>query len=115
MDLLAEATAAGSSPYDLVRTLIGRIELAMRAGRLVGDEMAPIRKALSAGRNDHGQPGMPLPDPVSGAPPALPFADLVARFALDRGMARAQSVELDVDDAAVTVAGMIDLLLWAAD
>ena len=115
MDLLAEATAAGSSPYDLVRTLIGRIELAMRAGRLVGDEMASIRKALSAGRNDHGQPGMPLPDPVSGAPPALPFADLVARFALDRGMARAQSVELEVDDAAVTVAGMIDLLLWAAD
>ena len=63
MDLLGEATAAGSSPYDLVRTLIGRIELAMRAGRLVGDEMAPIRKALSAGRNDHDQPGHALAGP----------------------------------------------------
>jgi hypothetical protein len=115
MDLLAEATAAGASPYDLVRTLIGRIELAMGAGRLVGDELAPIRRALSTGRNDHDHPGMPLPDPTSGERPALPFSDLVARFSLDRGMARAQSVDLEVDDAAVTVAGMIDLLLWAAD
>jgi hypothetical protein len=70
---------------------------------------------LSTGRNDHDHPGMPLPDPTSGERPALPFSDLVARFSLDRGMARAQSVELEVDDAAVTVAGMIDLLLWAAD
>ena len=115
MDLVAEATAAGSSPYDLVRTLIGRIELAMSAGGLVGDEIAPIREALHAGRNDHDRPSTPLPDRFSGEPQRLPFSDLVARFSLDRGMARAQSVELDVADAAVTVAGVIDLLLWAAD
>jgi uncharacterized protein involved in outer membrane biogenesis len=115
MDLQAEATAAGSSPYDLVRTLIGRIELVMGAGQLVGDQMAPIREALRTGRNDHDRSGMPQPDPASGERPALPFSDLVARFSLDRGMASTQSVELTVDDAAVTVAGMIDLLLWAAD
>ena len=115
MELHAEATAAGSSAYDLVRTLIGRIELAMAAGRLVGDQMAPIREALRTGRNDHDRPGMPGPDPSSGERPALPFTDLVARFSLDRGMASTQSVELEVDDAAVTVAGVIDLLLWAAD
>ena len=103
MDLNAEATAAGSSAYDLVRSLIGRIELAMSAGRLVGDEMAPIRQALSVGRNDHDRPGLPLPDPTSGGRPALPFTDLVARFALDRGMAQIQSVELAVDGAAATV------------
>jgi uncharacterized protein involved in outer membrane biogenesis len=115
MDLLAEATAAGSSPYDLVRTLIGRIELAMSAGRLVGDEMAPIREALRAGSNDREHSRTPLPDPSSGERPALPFTDLVARFSLDRGMATTQSVELDADGAAVTVAGVIDLLLWAGD
>lgn len=115
MDLHAEATAAGSSPYDLVRSLIGRIELAMSAGRLVGGEMAPLRQALGAGRNDHDHPAMPLPALSSGERPALPFTDLVARFALDRGMAEIQSVELDVDDAAATVAGLVDLLIWAAD
>jgi hypothetical protein len=77
--------------------------------------MAPIREALRTGRNDHDRPGMPGPDPSSGERPALPFTDLVARFSLDRGMASTQSVELEVDDAAVTVAGVIDLLLWAAD
>jgi uncharacterized protein involved in outer membrane biogenesis len=113
MDLFGEATAAGSSPYDLVRTLIGRIELAMSAGRLVGDEMAPIRQALSTGQNGHQS--APLQNSPSGNPQALPFTDLVARFSLDRGIASTQSVELDVDDATATVAGVVDLLLWAAD
>jgi uncharacterized protein involved in outer membrane biogenesis len=111
MDLVGEATAAGSSAYDLVRTLIGGVELAMSAGRLVGDEIAPIRKALIKGQNDHQS----VPPQDSGNPQALPFTDLVARFSLDRGIASTQSVELEVDDAAATVAGVIDLLLWAAD
>jgi hypothetical protein len=111
MDLFGEATASGSSPYDLVRTLIGRIELAMSAGRLVGDEMAPIRQALSTGRNDH----LNRQDSPAGDAPALPFSDLVARFSLDRGIASTQSVALDVGDAAATAAGVVDLLLWAAD
>ena len=55
MDLFGEATAAGSSPYDLVRTLIGRVELAMSAGQLVGDEVAPIRQALRTGPNHQGR------------------------------------------------------------
>ncbi|MGH6916431.1 MAG: AsmA family protein [Geminicoccaceae bacterium] len=111
MDLFGEATASGSSPYDLVRTLIGRVELAMSAGRLVGDEMAPIRRALSTGRNDHQN----TQDSPAGDAPALPFSDLVARFSLDRGIASTQSAALDVGDTAATVAGVVDLLLWAAD
>ncbi|HEX5079244.1 MAG TPA: AsmA family protein [Geminicoccaceae bacterium] len=113
MDLLAEATAAGSTPYDLVRTLIGHIELAIGAGRLIGDEMAPIRRALTSGRNDHE--GSPMRDSHAADPQALPFTDLVARFSLDRGIASAQSAKLELDGAAATVAGTVDLLIWAAD
>jgi uncharacterized protein involved in outer membrane biogenesis len=115
MDLIAEATAAGSSLFDLVRTLIGRMDLAISAGRLVGDEIAPIRQALRTGGNNHEQPSVPAPDPTSGGTQVLPFTDLVAHFALDRGMAVTESVKLDVDDAAVAVAGVVDLLLWATD
>ena len=113
MDLFGEATAAGSSSYDLVRTLIGRVELAMSAGQLVGDEVAPIRQALSTGRNH--QQSAPLQESPSDNPQALPFTDLVARFSLDRGIASTESAELDLDDTTATVAGVIDLLLWAAD
>jgi uncharacterized protein involved in outer membrane biogenesis len=113
MDLFGEATAAGSSPYDLVRTLIGRVELAMSAGRLVGDEVAPIRQALRTGPNH--QQNAPLQELPSDNPQALPFTDLVARFSLDRGIASTQSVEFDPDDTTATAAGVIDLLLWAAD
>jgi uncharacterized protein involved in outer membrane biogenesis len=113
LDLFSEATAAGSSAYDLVRTLIGRVELAMAAGRLVGDEIAPIRQALITGQNDHQS--VPSQDSAAGNPQALPFTDLVARFSLDRGIASTQSVQLDLEDGAATVAGVVDLLLWAAD
>jgi hypothetical protein len=113
MDLFGDATAAGSSSYDLVRTLIGRVELAMRAGRLVGDEIAPIRQALRTGRNDHQN--VPLPDTAPTELAALPFTDLVGHFSLDRGIASSQSVALDIDDGTATIAGVIDLLLWAAD
>jgi uncharacterized protein involved in outer membrane biogenesis len=113
VDLLAEATAAGSSAYDLVRTLIGRVELAMGPGRLVGDEMAPIREALSRGRNDHqNTTSQDLP---SDERPALAFTDLVGHFSLDRGIASTQSVQLEIDDAPATITGVVDLLLWAAD
>jgi uncharacterized protein involved in outer membrane biogenesis len=113
MDLFGEATAAGSSPYDLVRTLIGRVELAISAGQLVGDEMAPILQALSKRRN-HRQ-NLPLQGSPSGNPQALPFADLVAPFSLDRGIASTEAVEFDLDETTATVEGVIDLLLWAAD
>jgi uncharacterized protein involved in outer membrane biogenesis len=112
MDLLGEATAAGSSPYDLVRTLIGRVELAISTGRLIGDEIVPMRQALSSG-NDHRD--MPLPTSPSGERPALPFSDLVAPFALDRGIASSQSANLTIDGAPATIGGVVDLLLWAAD
>jgi uncharacterized protein involved in outer membrane biogenesis len=113
MDLRGEATAAGSSAYDLVRTLIGRIELAMSAGRLIGDEIAPIRQALRSGGNDHA--GMPLPTSPAEELAALPFSDLVARFSLDRGIASSQSADLTLDGAPAIIAGTVDLLLWAAD
>ncbi len=113
MSLSGEATAAGSSPYDLVRTLIGRIELAIPAGQLVGDELGPIGEVLRV-EQDHRRDGQP-PDSFTGERVALPFSDLMARFSLDRGIASTQSVELDVDGTPATVSGVIDLLLWAAD
>jgi hypothetical protein len=115
LDLIAQATAAGASLFDLVRTLIGRMELAIGAGRLVSDEIAPIRRALRAGGNNHQPPAAPAPDPMADGAPVLPFTGLVAHFALDRGMAVTESVQLDVDDATVAVAGVVDLLLWATD
>ena len=56
-----------------------------------------------------------MPDSRSGDPQTLPLSDLVARFSLDRGIASAQTVKLDLDDAAATVTGIVDLLIWAAD
>jgi hypothetical protein len=40
---------------------------------------------------------------------------LAGRFTLERGLARAQSLELSLDHTTATVAGVVDLLLWAAD
>jgi uncharacterized protein involved in outer membrane biogenesis len=113
MSLSGEATAAGSSPYDLVRTLIGRIELAIPAGQLVGDDLGPIGQILRVDRND-GQGEQP-PESSTDQRVALPFTDLSARFSLDRGIASTQSVGLDIDGTPATVSGVIDLLLWAAD
>jgi uncharacterized protein involved in outer membrane biogenesis len=107
MDLHSEATAAGWSAYDLVRSLIGRVELSIGQGRLRGDDLAAIGEAL--GRNDQQNAS------VSGQTPALPFTDLVGRFSLDRGITRAQSVQLEIQGAPTTVTGTADLLLWAAD
>jgi hypothetical protein len=107
MDLHSEATAAGWSAYDLVRSLIGRAELSIGQGQLRGDDLAAIGEAM--GRNDQQNAS------VSGQTPALPFTDLVGRFSLDRGIARAQSVNLEVQGAPATVTGSADLLLWAAD
>jgi hypothetical protein len=68
---------------------------------------------LITGQNDHQS--VPSQDSAAGNPQALPFTDLVARFSLDRGIASTQSVQLDLEDGAATVAGVVDLLLWAAD
>jgi uncharacterized protein involved in outer membrane biogenesis len=115
LDLNGEMTAAGSNPYDLVRSLLGRLEVSMTEGRLIGDELAPIRQALIAETDgaDH-QDGAPQ-EPLTGEPAALAFKNLMGRFALDRGMAVAQSVTLDLDRAEGTVTGLVDLLLWVAD
>jgi hypothetical protein len=106
LDLFGEATAAGSSLYDLVRGLIGGIEVTMGQGRLSGTDLAPIVEALGG----HGTAQIPL-----GERPTLPFTGLAGRFALERGLARAESLELSLDRTPAKVAGVVDLLLWAAD
>jgi AsmA protein len=107
IDLFAEATAAGSSVYDLVRSLIGEIEITIGQGRLSGAELEPIVLALD-GRQDGG--GLPL-----GERPTLPFSGLAGRFALERGLAATPALKLTLDHTAATVTGVIDLLLWAAE
>ncbi|MCC2663714.1 MAG: hypothetical protein K0S35_1636, partial [Geminicoccaceae bacterium] len=42
-DLYVEATTAGDSPYDLIRGLIGEIEVGLSDGRLIGEPLAALR------------------------------------------------------------------------
>ena len=115
LDLNGEMTAAGGSPYDLVRSLLGRLEVTMAEGRLIGDELAPIQQALIAETDGANHQGGALQQPPTGEPAALAFQNLTGRFSLDRGMAVAQSVTLDLDRAQGTVTGLVDLLLWVTD
>jgi hypothetical protein len=93
-----------------MRTLLGRIELAMNAGTLMGNDLAPVSHALARDPRSRSSRGA-----AAGERPAVPFSALAGRFSLDRGIASTQSVALEVDGVPATVEGVVDLLLWAAD
>ncbi len=106
IDLFGEATAAGSSLYDLVRSLIGEIEVTFGQGQLSGTDLEPIVEALGDGH---------APAPPLGTRPSLPFKGLAGRLALERGLASIPALEFTIDRTPATMAGVIDLLLWAGD
>ncbi len=107
-DLYVEATTAGDNLRDLVRGLIGDAKVALLDGRLVGADLARLAAAP-------GSAAATADDPASEAAPAVVVPSLSGSFALNRGIATAQAVNLELAGTPVRLEGTIDLLLWAAD
>ncbi len=109
-NLYAEATTAGDNLRDLVRGLIGDVKVELRDGRLLGDALARLRDAEA--------PAAPASAGAAAADASTDEAkvpSLAGRFALKRGIATAQSVQLGLDGTKAQLSGTIDLLVWAAD
>jgi uncharacterized protein involved in outer membrane biogenesis len=109
VDLYVEATTAGNNPRDLIRGLIGDVEVRLPDGRLIGNDLAALRLLPPAALADDGG--------AAGYQDAgaVPIADLVGSFTLRRGIATTEAVPFVLDGAEARLAGSIDLLLWAAD
>jgi hypothetical protein len=112
-DLYVEATSAGASPYDLVRGLIGEIEVSLNDGRLIGEPLAALRLLTVPAATT--PPGIDGNDIDGEDAPALPVAELSGSFALRRGIARTEALPFQLDGREAEFEGSIDLLLWAAD
>jgi hypothetical protein len=113
-DLYLEATAAGSSLRELVRSLIGRVDVTVRDGRLSGVDGVELRKAL------HALPGGLYDRPPDRRQPVdptapIPLDRLAGSFQVKRGIASAESVRLALDGIEGRLVGDVDLLIWAAD
>lgn len=94
-DLSLEATAAGNTVRELVGSLIGTIDVGVQGDTAAGPEAPPERA------------------PTPAEDPGL--AGVTGSFILDRGIATAQAVTLELDDRRARLDGAIDLFLWAAD
>jgi hypothetical protein len=99
LDLKAEASAIGDNPFELVRSLFGYATVDLDGGRLLGL------------RSDAAPPE----DGTRGWPAAAQLRRLAGRFEIRRGIARAEALTLDLDQAKGKVRGVIDLLLWVVD
>ncbi len=115
-DLYVEATTAGDNLRDLVRGLIGDAKVSLHDGRLLGADLAELAATPAAGRGPPpGSEAMTADDTAAEAPPEVAVPSLSGAFALNRGIATAQSVSLELGAAPARLEGTIDLLLWAAD
>jgi hypothetical protein len=103
LDGRLETTSAGADSYAMIRSLAGRLELALTSGALTGYDAARLKRALAAGAA-----------PGSGRADLLP-ATLSGRFALSRGIAEAAEVGIELDGVKGTVGGSIDILLGVTD
>ena len=110
-DLYVEATSAGGSARDLVRGLIGDVKVALPDGRLIGEELVPLR--LTPLPAAAAAPG--LDDGTDEDGQAVPIANLTGSFSLKQGIARTAGVPFLLDGREARLEGSIDLLLWAAD
>jgi hypothetical protein len=109
-DLHAEATTAGNNLRDLIRGLIGEAKVDLRDDRLLGDALTQLREA-EARAGESSARAVPTGPGTSDAK----VPSLVGRFAVKRGIATAQSVQLELDGTQAELSGAIDLLVWAAD
>ena len=112
-DLYVEATTAGDSPYDLVRGLIGDVEVGLSDGRLIGAPLAALR--LLTVPATASPPAIDGNDVEGENGPALPVSDLSGSLVLRRGIARTDALPFQLDGRQAELEGSIDLLLWAAD
>lgn len=116
-DLYLEATAAGSSLRELVRSLLGRIDVTLRDGRLAVADGIELREALRAPPDrGNGVPrdGLDADELTAGAEP-IALDRLAGSFQVKRGIASAQSVQVALDGVEGRLVGEVDLLIWAAD
>lgn len=101
-DVYLEATAAGDNLRDLIRGLIGRAEVTLRRGRLLGAPLAALRPVPLPGANDESVPALDVPR-------------LTGSFEIKRGIATVEELRLELDGTRAHLAGSVDLLLWVAD
>jgi hypothetical protein len=114
-DLYLEATAAGSSLRELVRSLLGRIDVMLRDGRLALADGMELREALRAPPDRrNGAPAGGGDGPLAGVEP-IPLDRLAGSFQVKRGIASAESVRVALDGVEGRLVGEVDLLIWAAD
>jgi AsmA family/AsmA-like C-terminal region len=116
-DLSLEATAAGSSLRELVRSLLGRIDVTLRDGRLALADGMELREALRAppDRGNGAPPdGQDADGAIAGAEP-IPLNRLAGSFQVKRGIASVESVRVALDGVEGRLLGEVDLLIWAAD
>jgi hypothetical protein len=116
-DLYLEATAAGSSLRELVRSLLGRIDVTLHDGRLAAVDGIELREALRA-PPDRGN-GAPADgretDGLTARAEPIPLDRLTGRFQIKRGIASAESVQVALGGVEGRLVGEVDLLIWAAD
>jgi uncharacterized protein involved in outer membrane biogenesis len=103
LDLRTEATAIGDNPFELVRSLFGYATVELEAGRLLG-----------LGSDDDATSTAPE-DGMDNWPAAAELRRLAGRLEMRRGIARAEPLTLDLDQARGEIRGVIDLLVWAVD
>jgi len=114
-DLYLEATTAGRSLRDLVRSLLGRIDVTLRDGRLAVADGIELREALRAPADRGNGVAVGGADgPLAAAEP-IPLDRLAGSFQVKRGIASAQSVQVALDGVEGRLLGDVDLLIWAAD
>ncbi len=106
-DLYVEATTAGDNLRDLVRGLIGDAKVGLHDGRLAGVDLARLAAPASGATTGD--------DTATDSVPAVAVPNLSGSFALKRGIATAQTVNLELAATPVRLEGTVDLLLWAAD
>jgi hypothetical protein len=103
LDLRTEATAIGNNPFELVRSLFGYATVELGAGRLLG--LGSDEDATSTSPED----GM------DNWPASAEIRRLAGRLEMRRGIARAEPLTLDLDQARGEIRGVVDLLVWAVD
>ena len=98
--LRIEATGAGDDVRELVGSLLGQVELVAEDGL----DVAALPRDFAA--------SLGLPSDLADA---AGVARASARLALERGVLIVEPVTLDLSGAAVQLAGVVDLYLWAVD
>ncbi|MGI9490913.1 MAG: AsmA family protein [Geminicoccaceae bacterium] len=115
LKLKLEAASVGRTVFDLAKGLAGSIELEMEQGQLHSPEIPTLRTTLRERLNSDLQTPVSPEDPLT-----MPLLNFGVTGALKRGIATFDEGVFTFDpslgiDAAATIEGTLDLVLWIAD